>query len=180
MGGAALLLAEQARPGTFAGLWLFEPIVIPADLAMDPMGNSLSAAASRRRDTFESAEAARANFASKPPMAAFDPAALDGYLEGGFETLEDGSVRLRCRPEDESTFYAMGPRHSAGAHLGEVTPPVSVVSGRNEPGPAVFAPAVAEGAPDGELVEMPQVSHFGPMEDPAAIARSIRDLVART
>ena len=29
LGGAALLMAEQARPGTFAGLWLFEPIVPP-------------------------------------------------------------------------------------------------------------------------------------------------------
>ncbi len=29
MGGAALLMAEMARPGTFARLWLFEPIVFP-------------------------------------------------------------------------------------------------------------------------------------------------------
>ena len=29
MGGAALLLAEQHRPGTFAALWLFEPVVFP-------------------------------------------------------------------------------------------------------------------------------------------------------
>jgi pimeloyl-ACP methyl ester carboxylesterase len=180
MGGAALLLAEQARPGTFAGLWLFEPIVIPAVLAPDPTGNALSTAAARRRDTFESAEAARANFAAKPPMDVFDPEALDGYIEGGFESLEDGTVRLRCRPEDESTFYMMGPRHSAGAHLAEVAAPVSVVRGRDEPGPAQFAPGVAEGLPAGVLHDMAQVGHFGPMEDPAAVAASIRELIART
>ena len=29
MGGAALLLAEQARPGTCSGLWIYEPIAPP-------------------------------------------------------------------------------------------------------------------------------------------------------
>jgi len=181
MGGAALLLAEQARPGTFRGLWLFEPIVIPAELALDdPTGNILSASAARRRDTFASATAARENFASKPPMNTFDPAALTAYVDGGFEPQEDGTVRLRCRPADESRFYEMGARHAAGAHLADVVPPVSVVRGRVEPGPALFAPPVAEGTPSGRLVEMPSVSHFGPMEDPAGIAASIRELIART
>ncbi len=178
MGGAALLLAEQARPQTFRGLWLFEPIVIPAEFALDdPTGNHLSASAARRRASFASLQAARDNFASKPPMNAFDPAALDGYIEGGFEELEDGTAALRCRPEDESRFYEMGARHAAGAHLAEVAPPVTVVRGRVEPGPALFAPSVADGVPHGRLVDMPDVSHFGPMEDPEAIAESIRELI---
>jgi pimeloyl-ACP methyl ester carboxylesterase len=178
MGGAALLLAEQARPGTFRGLWLFEPIVIsPGSPGGEETGNSLSASAARRRATFDSLAAARENFASKPPMNVFDPAALTAYIDGGFEELDDGTARLRCRPEDESRFYELGGRHGASAHLAEVTPPVWVARGRDEPGPALFAPPVAEGVRDGRLIEMPTVGHFGPMQDPAAIAASIRELI---
>ena len=35
MGGAALLMAEERRPGTFRSLFLFEPIVFPDDFAAD-------------------------------------------------------------------------------------------------------------------------------------------------
>ena len=81
MGGAALFLAELARPGLFSGIWAFEPIVIPPSLFTDdPLSNSLSASAARRRTTFESLAAARANFSSKPPMRTFAPRALEGFV----------------------------------------------------------------------------------------------------
>jgi pimeloyl-ACP methyl ester carboxylesterase len=181
MGGAALLLAEQARPGTFAALWLFEPIVMTAAMREGLDGeNSLAVAAARRRRRFPSPSAAFENFASKPPLDVLTAESLSAYVEGGFEMLEDGSVTLRCLPEDESETFRMGPTHEAAEHLGEVGCPVTVVKGRDEPGPALFAAAVADGLPHGRLVQMPDVGHFGPMEDPTAIATSIRALTNRS
>jgi pimeloyl-ACP methyl ester carboxylesterase len=175
MGGAALLLACQARPGTFDSLWLYEPIVMTAAMREGlEGGNSLADAASRRRDHFASARAAFENFASKPPLDVLSTESLAAYVDGGFETLGDGSVTLRCRPEDESETFRMGPTHDAGEHLAEVTCPVTVVKGNDEPGPAMFAAPVADALPHGRLVQMPALGHFGPMEDPAAIAASIR------
>ena len=110
MGGAALLLAEQARPGTFSLLWLFEPIVVPDDQVPEG-GNPLAAGAARRRPDFGSLEEAFANYAGKPPLDALDPACLAAYVEYGFEPLGDGTagaVTLLCRPEVEAATYEMG------------------------------------------------------------------------
>src|ERR1041385_5209683 len=50
-GSVALTLAEADRPATFAGLWLYEPVIIPVD---PPLGagtpNPLSDGARRRRN----------------------------------------------------------------------------------------------------------------------------------
>jgi pimeloyl-ACP methyl ester carboxylesterase len=178
MGGAALLLAEQARPGTFSRLWLYEPIVMTSAPVEGLEGaNPLAEGAARRRRTFPSAQAAFDNYASKPPLEVLIPEALAAYVEGGFEVLEDGSVTLRCRPEDEAETFRMGPHHDAGAHLAEVACPVTVVCGRDEPGPVMFAGPVADGLPRGRLLTMDHLGHFGPMEDPVAVAASIAELV---
>ena len=175
MGGAALLLAEQRRPGTFAHLWAFEPVVIPPGvLPDDPKANSLATGAARRRDTFPSAQAAFDNFASKPPLNTFTPEALSAYVDGGFETEADGSVRLRCRPADESRFYLMGGQHDAYDHLAEVHCPVTIVRGAEDFGPYMFAPAIVERLPHGRLIDEPSLSHFGPMDNPELIADLIR------
>jgi pimeloyl-ACP methyl ester carboxylesterase len=178
MGGASLVLAEQARPGTFRGLWLFEPIIFPTELAASADDNPLVAGARRRRADFDSAAAAYANFAAKPPFDALDPQALAAYVEYGFEVLDDGSVTLRCRPETESQTYAMGPRHDAMDHLGEVECPVTVVRGRVEDlSPAALATVIAAGIPAGRLEEHPELGHFGPLEDPLAMSASVRAAV---
>lgn len=175
MGGASLVLAEQARPGTFRGLWLFEPIIFPpaADSAA-ASGNPLAEGARRRRSRFDSELAAYENFSGKPPLSTLSPAALSAYVQFGFSTAADGSVELRCAPEVEASTYEMGGVHHAFDHLGEVGCPVTVVRGTDRvPGPASFAPAVADGLPGGHLEDHPELGHFGPLEDPAAMAASI-------
>lgn len=179
MGGASLVLAELAAPATFSGLWVFEPIIFPARIA-PPEGarNPLAEGARRRRPTFPSREEAYDNFASKPPLDVFDPAALAAYVDHGFEQLDDGSVQLRCSPEVEAMTYESGMRHGAFERLGRVRCPVTVLCGRDDaPGPATVAPLVAEELPDGRLEEHPEIGHFGPLEDPAGMAASIRSAV---
>jgi pimeloyl-ACP methyl ester carboxylesterase len=180
-GGAALLLAEQRRPGTFRALYLYEPVVFPASPGLPgraplPEGveNPLAAGALRRRATFDSHESAFDNFATKPPFDALDPDALRAYVEHGFADQPDGSVRLKCEPADEAQVYRMGATHDAFDHLERVRCPVVVARGHvTDFGPATVAPAVAEALPHGRLEEHPSLGHFGPLERPDLVAARV-------
>jgi pimeloyl-ACP methyl ester carboxylesterase len=178
-GGATLLLAEQRRPGTFRALYLYEPVVFPPEIVAARLENPLAAGARRRRRTFPSLAAALANYAAKPPLGALDPAALDAYVRHGFVAAADGSVTLACLPEVEAAIFAQGMTHRAFDHLGEVACPVTVATGRSVPGPALVAPALVEALPRGELVTHPDLGHFGPLEDPGALAADIAARLAR-
>lgn len=180
MGGCALALAEQARPGTFAGLWLFEPVIAPwatvsADLSR---ANPLAEGAERRRATFPSFEAALANYAGKPPLSTLRADALDAYVRAGFEEGGDGQVHLRCRPEQEAAVFRASSGNDAFERLGELGLPVRIVNGGDEVGVATFAPAAAAGIPQGSLEEHPHLGHFGPLEAPAELAASVRAFAA--
>ena len=180
-GGAALLLAEERRPGTFRGLWCWEPVIMPlAPSSGGPVdGNPLARSALNRRDTFDSFDAALENFASKPTMQAFHPQALEAYVRHGFSSGTDGSVHLKCRPENEAQVYQMARHHQAWASLGTVTYPVVIARGAlGTGGPAAMAGPVAERLPHGRLEPHDELGHFGPMEDPDAIAASIQAFAA--
>lgn len=174
-GGTALLLAEQNRPGTFAGLYCFEPVVVPADppLGRDP-DNWLAAAARRRRDSFASCAEAYDHYASRSPLASVDPAALQAYVRYGFDATSDGSVRLKCRPEHEARLYEMATAHDCFGRLGEVRCPVMLACGGASeaclPGPAGD---IAARLPRSSTEELPGLGHLGPLEDPSTVAASI-------
>lgn len=179
-GGASLLLAEQRRPGTFRSLYCYEPVVFSPELtnAGDETSNPLAESARRRRDRFDSYDAAIANFASKPPLSVLRADALEAYVRYGFAEQPDGSVVLKCRPADEAQVYAMGSRHRAWDGLAEVTCPVTIARGHlGDPGPAAHALAIAERLPGGRLEVFDELGHFGPMEDPDRVAGAIRDAV---
>ena len=179
MGGTALLLAAHRRPDLFSLLVLFEPIVPRIDEVTEASEtdrvNTLVTATRRRRALFPSVDAARENYAAKPPLDAWDPAALDAYVRHGFHADVDGAgVRLKCDPELEARTFEAGTTQGTWQLLPEIAVPVVVVSGRvADDQPSRFAVDVAKAMPHGRFVERPELDHFGPMTHPRLIGELI-------
>jgi pimeloyl-ACP methyl ester carboxylesterase len=105
MGGACLLMAAHRHPELFRRIIAFEPIVFPPEGLQrstrgcgEPDGCGCTAPA----PSFPSYEAAIANYAAKPPLNSFTPAALEAYVRFGFAQGADGGA-----PEVQ-------PRHRGG------------------------------------------------------------------
>ena len=96
-------------------------------------GPPLTEAARRRRRTFDSYAAALANYASKPPMSAFAPSALEAYVRGGLRPVDpadpDGPVELCCSPETEAATFEGGATHDTWDRLGHIAVPTMVLGG---------------------------------------------------
>jgi len=176
LGGAVSLLAEAAQPGTFRAMYLYEPATFPGP-ARPPAAvasNPMSDAARRRRAVFESRRAAHDNYATKPPLNELSPAALAAYVDHGFADRPDGTVELRCRPEDEAEVFAQAGASGAFDALASVRCPVTVARGSlDSPGPAGFALAVADGLPASRFVVLDGLGHFGPLAEPDHVAASV-------
>lgn len=180
MGGACLLMAAHRNPGLFRALVVFEPIVFPpSGIRPDGTPSPLSMGARRRRASFPSYEAAIDNYSAKRPLGSFTPAALDAYVRYGFRPGDDGEVHLKCRPEIEAATFDTGGGHRTWDHLGEISTPVLVISGRpEEMQPSMIARPVAEMLPNGRYLERTDLDHFGPMTHPDLVADLVAEFVA--
>ena len=175
MGGAALVLAELARPGTFRALYLYEAVLMPSRVYPTTIeSNPMSAAAARRRPVFGSRLAALENYASKPPLNELRADALRAYVEHGFRDLPDGTVELKCAPADEAETFLFGPTTGAFERLNEITCPVTIARGTPDSfGPASFSEAAAEALPNSRFLTFDDLAHFGPLQEPETIAQSM-------
>ncbi len=181
-GGAALLMAEEERPGLFGEIFCFEPIVFPGDDPPAPEpGNPLAEGARRRRPVFETRHQALDHYGLRPPLDSLDRDSLAAYVEYGFEDQPDGTVRLRCDPENEARIYACGFSHRTFSRLAEVQCPVTIATGGNSQSlgrPAYQA--MVERLVRGHLMVMPGLGHFGPMEDPREVATAVEKVFRET
>jgi len=174
-GGAALILGEQKRPGTFPRIWAYEPIIFASDDPLPPQDDFfLARAARKRRNEWPSVAAAFAAYASKPPLDVLTEESLRAYVEYGLRDRGDGVFELKCRPEVEARVYAMGPNHGAFSRLGEIRSDVLVVCGETSTSisPELGGSIVAR-LPNGRLEVLPGLGHFGPQQDPDACVASI-------
>ncbi|MGF1596534.1 MAG: alpha/beta fold hydrolase [Acidimicrobiales bacterium] len=187
LGGAAVIFAALQRPEAFAALWLFEPVVIPAGFARPDGGapSALIEMARRRRMVFDSVDDAIARFSSKPPFAGCDPTSVRAYAEVGTAPVDpddpSAGVRLSCRGEDEARVFGTGEAIDLDRLNGLRLPTLVVCGGVDDDDhavPAQVAPVLADALGAGRLERHPELTHFGPMEDPVATARSILDFFA--
>ncbi len=174
-GGAAVLLAEALEPGTFSRIWTYEPIVFPGQDAPAPSeDNFLSQSARKRRNIWPSIEAAYESYASKPPLNVMTPESLRTYVDYGLRARADGGFELKCQPEVEAQVYAMASANGVWGAAPRIEAPVVVACGEHstDVGPPLAA-RFADRLPHGRLEVMAGLGHFGPQQDPPAIAASI-------
>ncbi|MGA4539710.1 alpha/beta fold hydrolase [Uniformispora flossi] len=169
-GGAALVFAEAARPGTFSALWLFEPAVFAPPLPGGVLENPLIEPTRRRRAAFAGRAEALRNFGSKPPMASFDPEALEAYVDHGF-TAEGGRIRLKCLPDNEAQVYVSSVASEAYDAMAEIRCPVLLVYGERTGSDT--RRQLTDRLPKGELEVHEDLDHFGPLTHPERAAASI-------
>ncbi len=175
MGGAAILLAEVARPGSFAAAYLFEPIVLPPTTPLRK-DNPMSGPARRRRPAFPSKQAAFQRYASRPPLDELRTDALAAYVEHGFVDTGEDEVRLACDPEHEARTFEAEDKMTIDL-IRSLSLPLMVAAGgpEGDPNPAAFAPDIVAAVPGAILRPHPELGHFGPLEAPDRIAAEVVD-----
>ncbi|PPQ74560.1 hypothetical protein CVT24_004352 [Panaeolus cyanescens] len=92
---------------------LFQAIILSEATFYPPSGSKLERKVRvilgtiGRRSSWKSREEARAGFLKAPVFQAFDPSALDTYIQYGlYDNPKTGMVELKCNPALESSEYA--------------------------------------------------------------------------
>lgn len=170
MGGSALAMAEATNPGTVAKAWTFEPILFGGEPTGTPAeASEISEGARRRRPTFANRDEVMERYGSRPPLDVLDRRALEAYVTHGFRDLPDGTVTLRCTPEDEAAVFE---HHNSGAKslIGEVTVPFLIAASGDGRPPAEAVLETAKRFDHLDLAVYDDLSHFGPLEAPERMA----------
>lgn len=184
MGGTVSLLAAAVRPKAVSSLVLFDPVVMPPLIALyahAPWTSGrlwkqmpIAQGALRRRNTFDSREAAFAAYKGRGAFKTWPDAAVADYVAGGFIDLPDGKVTLACAPEWEaSSFAAHG--HNPWRALRKVKAPVRILKAEHGSTCRGGATALKRRKPDLRVETVPGSTHFLPMERPDLVREALMD-----
>jgi pimeloyl-ACP methyl ester carboxylesterase len=184
LGGVLSILAAVKDPCLFSALVLVDPVLF-ARLqalfwgALKNLGFGhrlpLIRGARRRRDRFPDLDAVRAAYIGKPVFSTWDPQVLEDYVQAGFREVGDGEVVLRYSKAWEARIFELTPA-SMWSELRRVTAPTFVIHGAlSDTFVAGAARRVRRELPNAAVLELPDTSHFLPMERPHAVAAAIID-----
>jgi pimeloyl-ACP methyl ester carboxylesterase len=174
-GAAQIVYAEWLRPGTFSKAVLIDPIIGPAEFFESE--NPLATLARRRRDVFESRDAARDRWGSRPPLGDWDPRALDAYVQFGLRDREDGRVELSCPRDIEAETFENSGSTNVFEHLGELDLDVTLVTSDNS-NVRYLAELQRTRFRHCDYIELHGPSHFIPQEVPDDVVTIVFEALA--
>ncbi len=172
LGGAAMIDLERKQPGALTSVFTFEPVLPPLG-AVEP-DSHLSRSAEGRIKSFPSKDAALMRYSARPPLGLFRADVLFDYVHHGFTETADGSVTLKCQPRHEAEIYRRGAKT---IHLDQASEVESkIIVGRSGDGglASLLGEPIVELLPQGQLIDFPDITHFGPLQDPVGVANEVR------
>jgi pimeloyl-ACP methyl ester carboxylesterase len=184
MGSVSIAFAEARHPGTVGRAVFIDPIImgdayyeVPFTLENHPM----AAKTMKRRVVWDSHEQMVQTYGAKPPFDSWKPEFLRLYVQHGTRPSAAGGVELKCRPEHEAQVYLNGNRSSPWPHLENLDFPTMIVRPlKSDTLHVTRASEVAERMPQGRLIDVPEATHYLPMEEPETLIRIIRDFDVQT
>lgn len=186
-GGHAVTFAAAHRPEAFAALLLIDPVILPESAYGEgPFPGEHFAA--RRRNEWSSPEEMFERFSTREPFSRWDREVLWDYCRHGLLPNPAGTgYVLACPPAVEASIYAGSRGRNVYPEVARVRVPVRVLRARSRGLGAVgvdmsaspTAPDLASRFALGEDVELPQYSHFLPMEAPGLVADEVARMVER-
>jgi pimeloyl-ACP methyl ester carboxylesterase len=130
--------------------------------------------AMRRRNTFDSREAAFNAYKGRGAFKTWPDAVVADYVAGGFVDLPDGKVALACAPEWEaSSFAAQG--HNPWAALRRVKAPVRILKAEKGSTCRGSVGELKRRKKDLRIETVPGSTHFLPMERPDLVREALMD-----
>jgi pimeloyl-ACP methyl ester carboxylesterase len=169
-GGAALVLAETTRPGTFSKLVLLDPVTPSPSWRQGAASrdNPMATAARRRRAVWDSREQMVGRMRTGTPLSSWRPEFVEAYVHHGtVDRAPEEGIALLCPPEVEAQIYEMSQHHEAWERMGRLDCPTLVVGGT---GPSALwrDMSMASGRNPCIHTAVVEGGHFFPMENPDA------------
>ena len=182
MGGTSGLVAAGLRPDLLGRLVLLDPVVMREDVARTlgaTTGSSpLAIGALRRRNQFDSREAAYDAYLGRGAFKTWPAAMLADYLADGLVPAEAGGFRLACVPAWESANFSAREHHPWPGFFNS-TCPIRILKAEIGSTCSVddrLDELTATGRITIETV--PGTSHFLPMEVPDLVRAALLEALA--
>lgn len=182
LGGVLSIMTAAADPSHFRALALIDPVVFSGlhSLFWGSLKNlgfsqrlPLIQGARRRRDRFPDFEAVRSAYAGRSVFSTWAPEVLEDYVQAAFDDTGDGEVVLRYSKAWESKIFEITPA-SVWSDIRRLEVPLLVIRGASsDTFLASAANKFRRDLPSATVIELPDTTHFLPMEQPAAIAATI-------